>query len=478
MYNDLIDLIIGNIGGVNNIKDISYCMTRLRFVLNDNEKVNEDELKASPDIMTVQFVNNKFQVVVGTHVEKVYDEMQNKITHIEEDTSQNQESQTGWISRLIDTVTKIITPVLGILVASGLLQGLLALAVATNVLTETDGTYIVLNAMGQAAFYFFPVFLGFTSARTFGLNQYIGMLMGAILTLPMLEQGIVDADTLYVLFEGTIFSTPVTSTLFGIPIMFPPGGYTYSVIPIIFVVYIGAKIEKWLDQHVPEALANNVNAFLTVLITIPLALLIIGPITTALTQILEFGVNYLYEFSTLLTSIIVALIYQPLVIFGLHWGLSAIGLTNLAANGVDYIFPMSFTANFAQTGVVLAVFLRTKSNHIKGLAPPAMVSGLFNIIEPAIYGFSLPDKRRFAYSMLGGMVGAVILSLTESRMYAFSWGVLGITSFINPETGEISGMIWAVVASVAAFIVAFSLTYLSYLPAANEQLGREAIEHV
>lgn len=467
MHDKTVDFILENIGGVANVKSVSHCMTRLRFLLKDKKKVDINKLSSSDEIMTVQFVNEQLQIVVGTHVEEVYNVLRNRLyTPIVEE--EEVPEKTGFGQKLIDVVTKTITPVLGILVASGLLKGILAILVATNVLTDTDGAYIVLDSMGEAVFFFFPIFLGVSSAETFGLNKYIGMLLGAILTFPGLEQALGDSDLLYTVFTGTVFEVPVTNTFFGLPIMFPPGGYVYSVLPIILITFFASRIARKFDEIIPESLALNINDFLVVLITIPVALIVIGPVTTILSQLLAVGVESLYSFSPILATIVVSLIYQPLVVFGLHWGLSAIGLSNLAANGMDYIFPMSFTATFAQTAVVVAVYFRTRSDKMKGLAVPAIVSGLFNIIEPAIYGFSLPDKKRFAFSMVGGMTGALILTLTESKMFAFSWGVLGMGAFIDPSTSSLTGLMWVVIASLVSFLVTFFLTYFTYKPAINE----------
>jgi PTS system beta-glucosides-specific IIC component len=356
----------------------------------------------------------------------------------------------------------VITPVLGILTASGLLQGILALLTATNVLSVDDGAYIILHAMGQTVFYFLPVTLGYTSAKAFKMNPFVGMMLGATLLIPELMTGLTSGDALYTLFKGTLFQTPVFNTFFGIPILFPANGYQYTVIPIIFIVYVGSKVEKWLKKVVPAVIAHNVNSFLTILITVPLAILVVGPVTNVLSSLISAGVSGLYGISPVVTSLVVALLYQPLVIFGLHWPISAIGITNLAQSGVDYIFPMSFTANFAQTAVVLAVFLRTRSKDQKALAIPAMVSGLFCIIEPAIYGFSLPVKKRFAFSMLGGAVGSLILALTSTKMYAMSFGILGFAAFIDPKSGSMNGVIIAVIASIATAVVPFVLTYMTF----------------
>jgi PTS system beta-glucosides-specific IIC component len=287
-------------------------------------------------------------------------------------------------------------------------------------------------------------------------------MLGAILLIPELMNNLVSDQVLYTLFQGSIFETDIHNTFFGIPILFPANGYQYSVIPIIFITFLGSKVEKFLKRVVPELLAHNLNAFLTILITFPLSILIIGPVTNVLSSLISAGVSGLYAISPVITSVVVGLLYQPLVIFGLHWPMSAIGINNLAQYGVDYIFPMSFTANFAQTAVVLAVYLKTRSKEQKALAIPAMVSGIFCIIEPAIYGFSLPVKKRFIFSMIGGAVGSFILAISATKMYAFAFGILGFVSFINPENGSLSGLYIAIFASIVTMIVSFCLTYFTF----------------
>lgn len=458
-YQGLAAFIIENVGGKENILSVTHCMTRLRFTLNDDTKVKEENLVNSPEIMTAQFAGGRYQVVVGTHVSDVFQVIQSELGLLGEEEV---EEKKGGVNRLIEIITKVITPVLGILTASGLLQGILALLTVTNVLSEGDGAYIVLHAMGQTVFYFLPVVLGYTSAKAFKLNPFVGMMLGAILLIPELMNNLVSDQVLYTLFQGSIFETDIHNTFFGIPILFPANGYQYSVIPIIFITFLGSKVEKFLKRVVPELLAHNLNAFLTILITFPLSILIIGPVTNVLSSLISAGVSGLYAISPVITSVVVGLLYQPLVIFGLHWPMSAIGINNLAQYGVDYIFPMSFTANFAQTAVVLAVYLKTRSKEQKALAIPAMVSGIFCIIEPAIYGFSLPVKKRFIFSMIGGAVGSFILAISATKMYAFAFGILGFVSFINPENGSLSGLYIAIFASIVTMIVSFCLTYFTF----------------
>lgn len=162
--------------------------------------------------MSAQFASGRFQVVVGTHVADIFQVVQEQLNG---KAVEAEEEKRGLVSTLIDTITKVITPVLGILTASGLLQGILALLTATHVLSIDDGAYIILHAMGQAVFYFLPVTLGYTSAKAFKMNPFVGMMLGATLLIPELMTGLVSSDALYTLFSGTLFQTPVYNTFLG-----------------------------------------------------------------------------------------------------------------------------------------------------------------------------------------------------------------------------------------------------------------------
>lgn len=468
-YEELVIKIINSVGGVENITSLSHCMTRLRFILKDENIIDEDILKKDPLILTVQKTNGMYQVVIGTHVKDVYQLICNKFYNNNESIEIEKNKQTKnnnikktIINKMIEIITKVITPILGVLVACGLLMGLLAICTATGILKSTDGTYIILNAMAQAAFYFLPILLGYTSAKAFNLNPFVGMILGGVLISPNLLPSLTSGVPLYVIFEKTILELPVYNTFLGIPILFPINGYQATVLPIIFITFFASKLDYFLNKILPKIIIHNLNSFFILLITVPVSILVIGPITNFLSMLISAGVYNLYVLSPVLTAIIVALLYQPLVIFGLHWPLSAIGLNNLTSMGSDYILPMSFVANFAQTAVVFAVFLKTKSKNLKLLSVPAMFSGIFCIIEPAIYGFTLPIKKRFIFSMIAGGIGAAIISLFSAKMYAFSFGILGFAAFINPETGDISGLIVSMVATLITMLVAFFLTYFTF----------------
>ncbi|WP_238902254.1 MULTISPECIES: beta-glucoside-specific PTS transporter subunit IIABC [Clostridium] len=459
-YDELVDFIIENIGGKANVESLTHCMTRLRFSLKDFSLINEEELKKNQGIVTAQKAGGKYQVVIGTHVGEVYEVAVGKLGIKNSDKDMEDDDKTA-LDKLIDTITKVMTPGLGALASSGLIQGLLAILTTIGVLSPTDGAYIILHAMGNAIFAFFPIILGYTSAKAFKSNVFTGMLIGSVLVFTNITTNLASGDVLYNLFTGTIFETAVYKTFFGIPIMFPATGYGSTVIPIIFAVYFASKVEKVIKGKIPDIVGFTLVPFLTLLISAPAAILIIGPIANFASLIITAAITWLYELSPIITTLVVALIYQPLVILGLHWPLITIAALNFAASSSDYILPMLFTASFAQTAVVLAVYIRTKNKKTKAICVPAIISGCFCIIEPAIYGITLPVKKRFAFSMIGAAIGSIIISIFSIKMYAMTVGVLGIVGFLNPN-GDTFGLVIGIIGTLVTMIIAFLLTYFTF----------------
>lgn len=459
-YGELSEFIIENVGGKENIEGLTHCLTRLRFNLKDISLVNEEALKNKKGIATAQAAGGQYQVVIGTHVGDVYEEIIEKIGNKK---LESDDVKKGILNSAISVITKTITPLLGCLIGCGLIQGLLSILTFTGLVNENSGTYLILYAMGQGVFQFFPVLVGYSASKAFKLDPAIGVLIGSILLFPGLTESMTQGNSIMTLFANTPFSTDVFQTFFGIPIMFPSVGYNSAVIPTIIIVYMASKLNGFLKRHIPTILEFTLVPFFTILITIPVSLLIVGPVLNLLMQLIGAGVTAAYNFSTIFASVVVALIYQPLVIMGLHWPLITIAMQNYGTVGYDVgILPTLFSASFAQLAVVAAVFVRTKSKELKDICLPAMVSALFCIIEPAIYGVTLPVKKRFGFSMIGGAVGAAIMCSFGAISYAPLVGIFGFVSYLNPKTGDVSGFIVAIIGVAIAMVVAFLLTYFTF----------------
>ncbi len=460
-YQKIVSFIIENIGGKENIEDVTHCLTRLRFKLKDDSKVHDDKLSASKEVVTTQFAGGKYQVVIGTHVGDVYEEVIRQLGSVNRSGMEEKEAGS-LIDKFTSTVTQIVTPILGVLGGCALILGLSSLLVAVGVLHEGDGAQIILNAIGNACLTFFPVLLGYTSAKAFKMDPFIGMVIGAVMIFPNITETINAGEALYTLFANSAFAMPVYKTFFGIPILFPSTGYASTMIPIVMANYFASKVQSGLNKSLPSTGKYIFLPFLTILISSVSSLLLIGPISIVLTNAISFGISSLMSISPILAFVVITLIYQPLVVFGLHWALISIGIVEFFTNGNSLIVASLFPASFAHLAVCLAVYLKSKNEKTKTIALPAVISACFCIIEPSIYGITLSIKKRFGICMIAGMIGGVILGVANAPMYAVTMGVTGFVGFINPTTGNISGMITCLIAIAVTLVTAFALTWFTY----------------
>lgn len=460
-YEKLASFIINNIGGKDNIVNITHCMTRLRIRLKDNDKVNIEELESNNNIISCQKAEGKLQVIIGTQVGEVYEEIIKQIGKVKTNEGTSQEGNS-LINRFAATITKIVVPALGVLCACGIIAGLNSVLIATGMIESGSGTNILLNAMGNACLTFFPVILGYTSAVAFGMNPFVGMILGAVLIFPNISTDMNSGKVMFSIFANSPFKMDVFKTFFGLPIIFPATGYTSTLIPIMLINLCASKIEKFLDKQLPDVTKQFLAPFLTILIAGTVGVLVIGPISMIIQNGLQAGLSLLMDKSQILAFALITLIYQPLVIFGLHWPLITLGLMEFASTGSSLIVAAIFPASFTHMAACLAVFLRTKNIKMRNIAFPAFLSACFCIIEPSIYGVTLPVKKRFGFCMVGGLVGGLILALSNSPMFAISMGTTGIMSFVNPQGSGFAGLVWCVIACVAAMIITFVLTWITY----------------
>ncbi|MFD1886282.1 beta-glucoside-specific PTS transporter subunit IIABC [Paenibacillus wenxiniae] len=470
-YEQLAKDIIQNVGGKENVNSLTHCITRLRFKLKDEGKANTDVLKNMDGVVTVIQSGGQYQVVIGNHVPEVYADV-NTVAGLGGDSSAAADTsgeKMSLFSRFIDLISGVFAPILGVLAATGMIKGLTALFVSIGLLTNTSGTYIILNAVGDCLFYFFPVFLGYTAAKKFNMNIFIGMAIGAALVYPTLT-AVSAGEPLYTLFAGTPFQSPVHITFLGIPVILMT--YSSSVIPIILSAYVGSKIEGFFKRVIPSVVRTFMVPFCTLLITIPLAFLIIGPIATWAGQLVGAGILAVYNLSPIVAGLLLGAFWQVFVIFGLHWGFVPIAINNLTNMGSDPILAGMFGASFAQTGVVLAIMIKAKSKKLKSLSIPAFISGIFGVTEPAIYGITLPRKKPFILSCIGGAVGGAIIGAMGTKAYIIGGlGIFGIPSYIGPD-GFNTGFYGAIIGMIVSFILGFVLMFFTKLTDDEPETGK------
>ena len=484
-YENLAKDIVRNVGGKENVSSLTHCITRLRFKLKDESKANDEVLKDMEGVVTVMKSGGQYQVVIGNHVPEVYADVMPLLRLVEGEASQEDdgdEKSNNLLKRMIDVISGIFQPILGIMAACGMVKGFNALFVALGLYTDTCGGYLILNAIGDGLFTFMPVFLGYTAAKKFNMKPMLGLVIGAIMCYPSIQNSALSAggEALYTLFQGTMFESQVYTDFFGIPLI--AMDYTGTVVPVIFVVYFASKCEKLFQKFIPDLVKFFFVPMLTLLVAIPAGLLIIGPLATFGSTLIAEGVMAVRNFSPLLAGGIVGLFWQILVIFGLHWGFIPVYINNIMTNGFDNVMMPFFACTFATSAVVLAIFCKTKNRHLKEMALPNFISGIFGVTEPAIYGILLPLKKPFIISCVAGGIGGAFYGAFNFRKFMVGgMGIFELPAMIEPD-GSWGNFIVALAGIGITMVIAFAATMILYKDKKEEavevQDGEETLKQV
>lgn len=478
-YDGLARIIIQNVGGRNNIISLTHCITRLRFKLKDESKANTDVLKATDGIVTVMQAGGQYQVVIGNHVADVFDVVCEH-AHIAGDAPASEEGageKMGIGERLIDIISGIFQPCLFVLSAAGIIKGLLALWVFLGGDgVSSSGAYQLWYSIGDGFFYFLPIILGYTAAKKFKCSEFIGMALGISLTYPTLVNLTSSTEALGSVLTGTAFQMDYYTKFFGIPVIMPASGYTSSVVPIVISVACAAWLEKKLKKVIPSVVKAFIVPLLVLAIMGPLTYLVIGPIAAVFCNLLTVIFKAIYGIPViggLVMGVLIGALWQVLVIFGLHWSLIPLGMINYATLGYDNILSPYFCVSFAQSMVVLAIILKTKDKKLKDMAIPAFISGMFGVTEPCIYGITLPKKKPFIISCIGGAIGGAIIGATGVCSYTMGGlGVFGLPSYIDSTTKSAYSLIWVCIGTLVAMVFSFAVTLITYKDDAPATTGK------
>ena len=445
----LAESIIENVGGQENIVSLVHCATRLRFVLKDESKADAEIIKKQTGVITVVQSGGQFQVVIGNNVADVFNAIMDITSLNNTPAPQEAGPKKGIVSRLIDLVSSIFIPVLVVLVAGGILKGIVSLLQVCDIVQEKTPTFTFLNAIADAPFYYLPIILGFSAVKKFGGNPYVGMAIGGALVYPDITEMLGKAIELQTEF-------------FNIPIKLIP--YKSSVFPVILAAWFYSLLERNFNKIMHDSFKKFISPLLGIIITVPLTFALIGPVVAFLCNIVASGIIYVYELNSVIASMLLAGLWQIMVVFGIHWGLVPFAINNITVYQQDFMLPILFPAVFAQVGAVLAVMMRSKDPQVKALASSSALSGVFGVTEPAIYGVNLPLKRPFVIGCLSAMAGGAIIGYFKSVIFSFSFTSIFAFLQMIPSDGLDDKFFAAIIGSIVSFIIALVVTYLFGIP--------------
>ena len=458
-YNKIAQDILDNVGGKANVKQVTHCFTRLRFILKDESLAKKDVVEHLEGVISVVVSGGQFQVVCGAKVTKIYDATVAILGDAVAGGSVDEQvpDQKQPLGNLIlQKITEIFTPLVPAIAAAGLIKGLLAAFAKVPGFDTANSTYIIMNTASNVIFYFMPIFLAYTASKALKCSTVVAMMLGGFICHPTIDALVQDVAT-----KSTIFGLPVIKMAFTVGESSKVFAYTESVIPILLGVIVLYFLEKFLKKVIPEILQLILVPGLSLIIMVPVMLTVVGPVGIYVGYIIQFLYNALYGFSPVLGGIIVGGLWGVCVIFGAHRALLPIGLNDVALTGTNTLMCFAGSANFSQAGAALGVMLKTKSKDLKQVAASASLSAwLVGITEPAIYGCNLRLKKPMVCAVIAGALGGGIMGIGHAVNTGFANnGILTIMSYYGEGTSL--GQFVAYLLGIAvAFFGAAILTYI------------------
>ena len=453
--------VVEAVGGASNISAAAHCATRLRLVIADESKINQQALDDNEDLKGTFAAGGMFQIIVGPgDVDQVYANMvaNHGVREVSKDEAKEEAEKGGNLfSRFIKMIADIFVPILPALVAGGLMMAINNVMTAEGLFGEQSLTQMypgiadyaaLINMVSSAAFASLPVLVGFSAAKRFGGNVYLGAAIGAAM---------VSSDLLNAWNTGAALAGEAQVSywhIFGMDVA--KIGYQAQVIPTLAVTYVMCLIEKSLHKVLKGTADFLLTPLITMLVTGFLAFTIIGPVTRVAAEYLTWGINWTYSTLGVFGGLLFGLVYSPIVVTGLHQSFPAIEIPLLPVNGGvgDFIFPVASMANVAQGAAALAVFFKTRDAKLKGLAGAGGASAVFGITEPAIFGVNLRLRWPFFCAMAAAAIGSAGVALLNVRGQAL--GAAGFVGFVSIVPKSIPAYL---ALEVLVFVLSFGFTF-------------------
>lgn len=445
-YGKLAKDIIREVGGKENIANATRCATRLRLTLHETPDKAAERISAMPGVITVVEKGGQFQVVIGNHVSDVYEHTARELGLGSGERSGEAAVRQSIPNRIIATMSGVFAPFVYLLAGAGLIQGVLIIIKTVVPSVADTGTFQIFDLMSWAPFTFLPVLLAVTAARHFQCDQFTAMACSFALLSPTLTSIIEHVS------EGGTFK------LFGLQLA--QTSYASTVLPALIMVWALSYIERGVKKILPGVVRQLLTPLICFAVTVPLTLLIIGPVSAAAANAIATAYNVLNSHVPVLTAAIFGGFWEVLVIFGVHWGLVPIMLSDLGLNGNYTMGVYVAAAVAAQMGAVFGVAVKSKNKELKNISASAGVTAIFGITEPTIYGVTLRLKKPFICACAASAVSCMAAGLMRSTYYAYA-GLPGPITFVNAMGDQnVMSVAGAVISTVIAAAGAFFLVQI------------------
>ena len=463
---EIAEAVVAAVGGPANITSVTHCMTRLRFVLKDQSIPKKQEVEQIKGVMGTNIAGGQYQVIIGNSVGSVYKEVV-AITGISDvpgaaGSDAKEKKKVNPISAALEFISGCMAPLFPAIIAGGLIKVLLVIFGPTllGVMSDTSDTYILMNALGDAPFYFLPLIVAYTASRKLNCNSYLAVMVAAVLIYP---------DVI------TLLGGETATYLFGvIPVMH--GSYSSSIIPAMLSTILLKYVELLVDRFTPDWSKNFLKPLIIVVITAPITLCLLAPLGLMAGNGLQFIINSVYGFAPWLAMVIFAGLMPFIVMTGMHWAFVPACLLALADPGYEMmLIPAMLCSNTAQAGATFGAAFKTKDKEMKQMAFPAGVSALLaGVTEPAMYGVTLKLKKPMIAACIAGGIGGFVSGLVQLKGYAFATPCLtALVQFISPDGGN--NFIYAAAIFALSLILSFVLAFIMTKDEKPEESAEAAV---
>ncbi|WP_253376621.1 PTS transporter subunit EIIC [unidentified bacterial endosymbiont] len=444
---EAINNIIRLVGGEGNINKVWHCMTRLRFDLIDDDKVDQNEIKKLPGVLGAQLQSDQFQVIIGPKVNSWYALMLTVLDNNAAPETASGKGRKSLISLFMDTVSGVFGPIVPAIAGAGMIKGLLAGLIALNVVSTKSDTVVIIDLIASGVFYFLPFFLAVSAAKIFKTNEYLAAAIAACLMYPSL----IDAARALATHQDGAVSTLWLLNAIPVSVF----NYASSVIPVIFSILALSYIHRWVDSIMPDVLRTVFTPTLTLFIGALAALVVIGPTGIWLGRGLALFIEGLFSVSAGFAGLIVGAIRPVAILTGMHHAMTPIALQNFSDRGYDMLMPMMFMANMAIAGATLAIWRLSKERQDTSVILSAAISALLGITEPALFGVLTRYKKAFIAATVASSLASAFIAFFGVRLYGYILSsIFSLPAYIGPY------FIFALTGVIVALVLSFALTTL------------------
>lgn len=441
--------IITQVGGAENIEHIEHCSTRLRLSLYDNGKVNEAALAKIDGVLGVR-INVQCQVIIGHEVVQVYEAVRSLAGEPQAQSTQSVSTKASRGAQVVDFVISVFQPLVPAIAGGGVLKSLLLLLDVLGWLSRDSDTYKVLDNIGSAPLWFLPILVAITTAMKLKVNVLVAVSAVSVMLLPAMSKQ---------LAEGTAFMSFDLRNV----------AYASQVFPAILCVLFYAQTEKLFNRYSPGALRIFLSPMLSLLVTVPVTLLILGPLGYELGAGLATVILWLYGKLGFVATGLLAAALPFMVAAGMHKPMLPYAVASMSQFGREMLYlPASLAHNIAESGACLAIALKSKDKVLKSTAFSAGISALFGITEPALYGVTLLNKKALYSVILGSVVGGAFIGWMAIEAFALVGpGLASISMFVSPDNPM--NIVWAFAGAGLSFAIAFISALLLWRDKAAEK---------